>query len=366
MQPPDFPLDVALLDRYFAGHCSAEEEAQIRALRAASPHADALIESLRAVQGRDAAVHAVRAPADMWEQFRATVMHPVPRPTSRNRLRPFADRPPVHAPWSKRLRVAISAAATACLAVVLWRNAHPSEARVMVSREYVTTSGQVATLHIDSGTTIALAPESRLRIVTRTDGSRTVDLQGEGRFAVQASARAPFVVQTGGVTTRVLGTVFDVRHYSGDPAVRVTVIDGRVSSHGPRAAITLARGMTALVSDSTVTTDASATLMTGRWSDGQLVFTNAAVGDVLHDVERWCGCRFAVADSGVAERRITTTLTVTEPAETIAALEDLLDVSITGDGHVLTVRHRTGFGSRSRTTGRGARQSLFPQSEKGK
>ncbi|RAV30460.1 FecR family protein [Sinomicrobium soli] len=55
---------------------------------------------------------------------------------------------------------------------------------------------------------------------------RNVELSGEAFFKVARNPRKPFIIKTGALTTRVLGTQFNIRE--SDTSVKVTVNEGKV------------------------------------------------------------------------------------------------------------------------------------------
>jgi ferric-dicitrate binding protein FerR (iron transport regulator) len=73
-----------------------------------------------------------------------------------------------------------------------------------------------------------LNAESHLEFPDRFTGDkREVRLQGEAYFEVKKDAKHPFIVYSDYLTTRVLGTAFDVRARSARDA-SVTLVTGRV------------------------------------------------------------------------------------------------------------------------------------------
>lgn len=84
-------------------------------------------------------------------------------------------------------------------------------------------------LTLDDGSLVRLSPHSRLKYAPKFTGeAREVFLTGEAHFEVVKKSQ-PFLVQTGKVTTKVLGTSFVVRAYESDRRVTVQVRSGKVS-----------------------------------------------------------------------------------------------------------------------------------------
>jgi len=272
-----------------------------------------------------------------------------------------------HAKYLWTFAAACAAAIVAGLAVRYQHGKPPRASTLDAPHVYTTTTGQRATLTLADGSRVTLAPQSVLRVGAGFGiEHRTVSLTGEAWFDVPQVQRIPLIVQTNLVRTRVLGTTFDVRWYASDMSTRVAVMSGRVSSGTTRASVTLAAGMVAVIDDSiahVVHDDAQAAT---TWTKGRLVFNNTPASEVLREVGRWCGYEFRIADSTIADERVTTALVVTEPAETMAVLEDLLDVSMTFDGKVVTLRHRKRAASAPSGSRRDPRTTFPLHSEIGK
>jgi ferric-dicitrate binding protein FerR (iron transport regulator) len=235
-------------------------------------------------------------------------------------------------------------------------------------RRYQTASGQMATLTLSDGSRITLAPNSSFRVAKsfgRTE--RQVSLSGEAHFDVTADTRRPFTVMTGKVATLVLGTTFGVRHYPGDVRVRVVVTNGRVASGGLHGRVTLSPGDVGEITDSTAvsTTTADASVYT-QWMRGELVFEDTPVATVLQSVGRWYGYDFVLKDSMLARKTVTTVLSVSAPQETMRALRDLLDVTMTVDGRTITLDSRRTRAATRAPSKQRVPQPVFTQPEVGR
>lgn len=86
---------------------------------------------------------------------------------------------------------------------------------------------QVITL--PDGTKVVLNKNSELRFdPSFGKGTREVSLTGEASFDVAHDASKPFIVHTGSVATKVLGTAFNINAYPGQKEMTVTVLRGLV------------------------------------------------------------------------------------------------------------------------------------------
>jgi len=288
-------------------------------------------------------VSIARAPRRAWN---------VDGPARRSAAASGGGRPVAWVPDIPRAMIAVAVLVVGMIvAGVGLRGVHRTGRRAPVfaaERAYKAPIGARVSVTLADGSTAVLAPGSELRVGRGFGHSlRTVSLRGEALFTVRSGDRHPFVVATGTVTTRVLGTTFDVRHYAEDSAVHVSVIAGRVAAGRGRNVVTLSAGMMAQVTDSTVVSDENGDPRSySAWASGTLVFTKVPVATMLATVGRWYGYQFRIADSALAAQHVTTVLTVDDPATLMSMLKDLLNVTMTFDGNVVTLHSRQrGHGS---------------------
>jgi len=354
-----FHPDADQIDRYLAGQLPPELHVRVEEWIAERPEHAAAIGLLRA-KAQSASLE--RAPAtERWlarlqadiatAADRVMLVHVVaPEPRletlrlgSRSLRRNAVRRGPHISQWG----IALALAVVVGIGITTIVRRRPSATGP--GRTYTTMTGQRATITLADGSHVILAPQSRL-VVSRDFGvdTRSVALVGEAYFDVASEAGASFIVQTGEVRTRVLGTVFDVRQYAGDRDVRVVVLSGKVQSRLPsHPGVTLTAGMIAHVSDSTtvlLTRDAAAQYV--GWTRGRLEFHETPLPDVLATLERWYRVKFRLADSSLANVKLTGDLdNFRTTAGALNALEALLSVRMTYDsiagGPVVTLHPQT-------------------------
>lgn len=84
-------------------------------------------------------------------------------------------------------------------------------------------------ISLPDGTKVTLNGNSRLEYPPAFNGEfREVNLVGEAFFEVTHDPGKPFLVHTGSIVTRVLGTSFNIKAVPGEKDVAVTVISGKV------------------------------------------------------------------------------------------------------------------------------------------
>jgi transmembrane sensor len=91
------------------------------------------------------------------------------------------------------------------------------------------TMGDKKVIHLPDGSMVILNKSSTVAYrAAGATGAREVVLNGEAYFDIVHRAEQPFLVRTGKIVTRVLGTTFNVKAYSTEKSVEVTVDHGKV------------------------------------------------------------------------------------------------------------------------------------------
>jgi transmembrane sensor len=89
--------------------------------------------------------------------------------------------------------------------------------------------GSRAQFSLSDGTTVTLNAGSSLKYDNRFGISdRVVQLEGEGYFKIAKDSKKPFTVKTTHLNVMALGTIFNVKAYSGDKTIETTLIEGSV------------------------------------------------------------------------------------------------------------------------------------------
>jgi len=350
LSPGELPPDLLL--RYVAGRATDAERRHVAAHVAM--HGPEALDAARAIW---AAASDPVPPGDV-DRFVARLRHGIAEDrVARSRPIP-AVRSAVR--WARPAGALAAAVLVAAAGWTVLRHAvFPAPAAP--ERYYATTTGQQATITLDDGSRVTLAPESRLTVSGRFGrDDRTLTLDGEAYFTVASHQGAPFVVRTRSGETRVLGTAFDVRQYATDLLMHVAVMQGKVAVGRhvrDREPVTVPAGFIAMLgNEMTWLTGMSDSAEYTAWKDGRLVFTDASVADMLATVGRWYGYQFRLADSTLATQHVTATIKLNgDTALVLRSLKSLLEVTMTFDGPVVTLsRRKEALSSRPRPLERDA------------
>lgn len=180
---------------------------------------------------------------------------------------------------------------------------------------YTTVKGQRSIIELPDGSNVVLAPATKLSVV-----GRQVELKGQAVFEVNNRMSDPFIVRTGGITTRVLGTTFGIRAY--DDRVEVAVSEGRVSVQ----TTTLSASDIAVVKgDGKLTVRRNADVQSLlAWTGNRIVFDRTPMSEVMATLGRWYDVNFEVSNLALGKRLVTGT--ISGDALTDAKLADIADV----------------------------------------
>lgn len=170
--------------------------------------------------------------------------------------------------------------------------------------------GQRKSLHLPDGSLLTLNANTTVKISdSYGNGNREVYLvKGSVYFEVAGNSQYPFIVNTKGIQTRVLGTTFLIRSYDYTPQADVALLSGKVSVSNrqqPQQAVSLEPGEQ--VRWDTVrrrlATAAFDTVALHTWKTGRLVFDNTPAGQVIEQLEDWYGVPFEIKGSPEKKER---------------------------------------------------------------
>lgn len=143
--------------------------------------------------------------------------------------------------------------------------------------------------------------------------SRSIGLQGEAFFDVTKNPNQPFIVESGKVKVKVLGTRFNFKAYANDPTIEVILEEGKIALTMPKN--TAMQEAELKPGDRMVYEKASNESSIKNeninkyiaWHTGKLIFNNTPITEVAQILSRWYGIEVIVADAEIMNYRFTTT-----------------------------------------------------------
>lgn len=195
------------------------------------------------------------------------------------------------------------------------------------------------TVKMEDGTLLTLNAGSTIRIAKELSRERRVDLvDGEVFFNVGPDTRRPFIVESGPLTTTVLGTSFNISAYRAIPLVNIAVASGRISVTGKGTSGVLQPGQ-AVSYDKDHATASITTIAAAlpEWMQGRLVLNDVPFDQMAVLVEKNFGVRITAEQEKIRNSRYTTVLnTNMDPAaavEVLAAIHQLK--TRTANNHII-------------------------------
>ncbi|KPH86577.1 putative transmembrane sensor protein [Komagataeibacter intermedius AF2] len=190
-----------------------------------------------------------------------------------------------YAPWRRPLWVA--AGCMVPLAASLLAFATP-DLMVRLQADYYTKTGETRTVSLSDGTAMTLAGHSAVAVHYKGQERGVTLLAGEAFFNVVHDGKRGFAVRAGNVTTRDIGTAFDVQ--MAGPHVHVAVREGAVSvAHRSAPALRLTAGQQWTVDQRTGqarrgTIDPEDV---GSWRSGQIVLNDVRFSEAIEVLGRY-------------------------------------------------------------------------------
>lgn len=205
-----------------------------------------------------------------------------------------------------------------------------------------TPPATTAEVSLPDGSTALLGAGSRLEYPKSFDGAatRAVKLNGMARFKVKHDGEKPFIVHADGLTTKVLGTEFDVRSYPGVTHT-VTLYSGKVSvrAEGARRDAVLKPGQQIALDGSKGMRITAADISTADgWTHGMFVFDDTRLQDVVNEIGSWYNKSVVFRSKKDLDTRVHFTLPRAIPIEDVLrALRDMGITKLRYDGEKIEV-----------------------------
>jgi ferric-dicitrate binding protein FerR (iron transport regulator) len=206
------------------------------------------------------------------------------------------------------------AACTIIAAASIWMIMKPGKkseiARVETLTKKITECKEQKYLLLPDSTQVWLNASSTLQFPDKFDtDKREVYLTGEAYFDVKHADKIPFLIHTKKVTTSVLGTAFNIKAYPDQKEITVAVIRGKVKvSKDDKLVVVLTKGETIKISNNTEQIIQKNVLVENiaGWQQGNLVYDNAALEDIVKDLQNVFNAVILIEDADVGRLSVTT------------------------------------------------------------
>jgi transmembrane sensor len=153
--------------------------------------------------------------------------------------------------------------------------------------------GEVLKVMLADSSMVWLNAGSSLRYPEKFEGkTRELYLEGEAFFEVTPNREKPFIVHSGELNTRVLGTSFNIKAYKNSDQLKVSVATGKVAiSVGKIPPVLLIPNQTGTYSKDLgqISTEQGQVTDLTAWREGKLIYRNELLSLALDDIENKYG-----------------------------------------------------------------------------
>jgi ferric-dicitrate binding protein FerR (iron transport regulator) len=214
----------------------------------------------------------------------------------------------------KKYAVYLAAATVVLVTGFIWifNNVHQQKqvAAVPALTRKVTERSEYKYLLLPDSTQVWLNAASSLEYPSQFEkDKREVFLSGEAWFDVKHADKQPFIIHTGKVSTRVLGTAFNIKAYPGRENITVSVSRGKVQvNYEEKEVAVLTKGQQVKVSNTGnhVVEKKAIAAQAAAWQQGNLEYDDETLGDIIADLERIYDVTIRVKNEALVHEHITT------------------------------------------------------------
>ena len=171
-----------------------------------------------------------------------------------------------------------------------------------------TSFGERMELELSDGSEVVLNANSSLDYSREFDGStRKVYLEGEAHFKISKDSLRPFIVRSGEIETKVLGTQFNLNAFEEDSVVIISLFEGSVQVSSASRQYDLLPNQAAVfdIKNNTshiLSVDSMAAL---GWKSNKLVFNRTSLEEVTRKLYRQFGLKSKFENEDLKNRTIT-------------------------------------------------------------
>lgn len=154
--------------------------------------------------------------------------------------------------------------------------------------KYENSSAKILKISLPDGSMVWLQPKTQLSYNQSDRVYRQVNLRGEAFFEVKRDEARPFLIYSGKMTTKVLGTSFNVKAYPETEKFEVSVVTGKVSvmNESEREVFVTPKQQVVLENKSDILTiNELPKDKTFYWELSSLTFDNTSMEEVVDNIE---------------------------------------------------------------------------------
>ncbi len=207
----------------------------------------------------------------------------------------------------------------------------------------IVPEGQKSMIVLPDGSNVWLNSGSSLKYKNSFNAKiREVEIAGEGFFEVKRDKSRMFRVHSGDIAVEVYGTAFNVKNYSEDKKLEVTVENGNVGVVREGALLAdLTRGKQVSVSKTdreVLVSDANVEVVTA-WKNNELIFDDSPFEEVIRYLERWYGVKITIEEKMKKNHNYTFKVKTESLTELLKLLKVITPLEYKIDGKNVSIRY---------------------------
>lgn len=208
------------------------------------------------------------------------------------------------------LNLAKYAAVVAVLLVNIWllTDKFMPEEKAPLYTQIKVPTGQRIYMTLQDGTEAWLSPRSVIRIPSEfSKDERSIELDGEGFFAVTKDAKRPFIVKTQDYNIKVLGTRFNVFAYTKSKRFETNLVEGSVqviNNSRPEEYMTLKPNEMVSLKDGRLVKSTAPFNNEEYLKSGIFYFSNKKFSEILDYLTLWYKVKFEVKESAQTDKYV--------------------------------------------------------------
>lgn len=207
--------------------------------------------------------------------------------------------------------------------------------------QYTAAMGKRQEIRLKDNSTVILFPGSTLDVPDNFNGKdRNVVLKGRAFFQVAHNTSKPFLVKSGQLTTKVLGTSFEVNTAGAANTSTITLRSGKVGvSYSGKEMARLVPNQR-LIYNTRINTfkiedvDAAQAML---WVDGELSYDLVPLALICKDMERWYNVEISIENPELPNTKITTSFKNLPVHKVLDMLSLSTGLSYTRKGNQITI-----------------------------
>lgn len=302
-----------LIRKYINGECTAEETAKIKSLLS-TDDLSALFDEVM----DEIATSAIDEHHEPDVEQALAKFHQKQSAGNEQAIIPLTSK-------SIRLRRYLSYAAAVMVIIgsfslLIPRFKKPQQNTELVYQHFENPNGKRSKILLPDSSVVYLGSGSTLSFPSKFAANvRAINLKGEAFFEVTKNPKRPFIIHTGNVVTRVLGTSFKVDAFLNQP-VSVLVSTGKVRVDREVNKVlhpiaVLLPGQSVVWNEKTGQRELANTPVSDilAWKTGKLIFRKTKLADIAAILERTYNVAININREAIAQRQIRVNLTTDIP-----------------------------------------------------